>query len=150
MVSATAAGVFPSTTQTTVCPDDVGSCGDTKTAPSGPSAAVTAPAEKGRGIGELTVNGPDVDTGGSAAKVELVEVGTEDVPPFALATPDVVVVDVCALGASVPHAATTSAATTTRPNCTRRVRTRHMSASIAVPAGGIAVLPEGGYGSRPW
>ena len=69
MVSATAAGPLPSTTQTTVGAVEVGSCGDTKTAPSGPSAAVTAPAENGTGIGALTENGPDVGAGGEAVVV---------------------------------------------------------------------------------
>jgi hypothetical protein len=136
-----------------VCAEEVGFCGEAKTAPSGPSAAVTAPAEKGRGIGGLTVNGPDVDTGGSGAKVVLVVVGDEVVGEevvawFALVAA-VVLVAVCAFGVVVPHAATTSAAAATvKPGCTRRARAGRMPASIAVPDGNIAV-PRDDYVSPP-
>jgi hypothetical protein len=110
MVSATAAGWLPSTTHTTVCALEVGFCGDTNTAPSGPSAAVTASAEKGSGIGALTENGPDVDTDGR--EVGTVVVVDEGVVPAAATVPrerD----ELWALGDAPPHAAMTSAAAAT-------------------------------------
>lgn len=56
-------------THVTVGAGLVGFCGEAKTAPSGLSAAVTAPALNGSSIGAPGVSGPDVATGASVAGV---------------------------------------------------------------------------------
>jgi hypothetical protein len=56
-------------THVTVGAGLVGFCGETKTAPSGLSAAVTAPAVKGSSIGAPGVSGPDVATGANVEGV---------------------------------------------------------------------------------
>lgn len=96
------------------------------------------------------MNGPDVDTDGSGAKVVLVleeagGAGAELVAPFVVD----VVVDVSAFGVVLPQAATTNAATATIASCNRRARTWRMPASIAV-ADGESALFAGDYGSQPW
>src|SRR5271166_6348300 len=116
--SAMAAGPSPSTTQAIAGDGLVGSWGAANTAPSGLSAAVTRPAEKGRGIGDPACRGPDAGTAGrvDAGVAVVVVVDEEDEDGR-------VVVVGAAVGVEGPelHDASTSATSVTgtaaNPNC---------------------------------
>src|SRR5580692_6580827 len=129
MCSATSAGPLPSMTHVTVGAELVGFCGETKTAPSGLSAAVTAPALNGSSIGAPGVSGPEVATGARVEGVAGAVVAEE--ATVVVVRPDPFDPALGDDGLELHDASSTASTAAVPASCRRRTRLPRITPSMA-------------------